>query len=71
VSFASISVCVASQPVFYCSKRMFVYRLSPETFGYTIVLTYLRIFKFRWRDALPHNFTLFTAMMPHGYKPYT
>jgi hypothetical protein len=37
VSFAVITLCVASQRVFIC-KRIFRYRLSPETFGYTLLL---------------------------------
>jgi len=36
VSFAAITLCVASQRVCCC---LFRYRLSPETFGYTVVLT--------------------------------
>jgi hypothetical protein len=37
VSFAAITLRVASQRVFYCCKRVFRYRLNPETFGYTLV----------------------------------
>jgi hypothetical protein len=38
VSFAAITVFVAPQRVFYCCRRIFRCRLSPETFGYTLVL---------------------------------
>jgi len=34
VSFAAIALCIASQLVFIV---IFRYRLSPETFGYTLV----------------------------------
>jgi hypothetical protein len=37
VSFAAITLCVASQRVFIVVKRIFRYRLSPETFGYSLV----------------------------------
>jgi hypothetical protein len=37
VSFAAITLCVASQS-FYCCKLTFRYQLSPETFGYIIVV---------------------------------
>jgi len=30
----------------YCCKRIFLYRLSPETFGYILVLIYLFIYLF-------------------------
>jgi hypothetical protein len=36
VSFAAIALCVASQRGFIF-VRIFRYRLSPETFGYTLV----------------------------------
>jgi hypothetical protein len=36
VSFAAMTLCVASQRV-YCCKHIFRYRLSPETFGYILV----------------------------------
>jgi hypothetical protein len=39
VSFAAITRCIASQQVFIVV--LFRYRLSPETFGYTLVLTLL------------------------------
>jgi hypothetical protein len=35
VSFAAITLCVASQRVYCC--RLFRYRLNPETFGYTLL----------------------------------
>jgi hypothetical protein len=38
VSFAAITPCVASQRVFVCCC-LFRHRLSPETFGYTLVQT--------------------------------
>jgi hypothetical protein len=38
VSFATITLCVASQPVFIVVKRIIRYRLSPETSGYTLVV---------------------------------
>jgi hypothetical protein len=38
VSFAAITICGASQRVTPKDKRIFRYRLSPETFGYTLVL---------------------------------
>jgi hypothetical protein len=38
VRFAAITLCVASQRVFICCCCcLFCYRLSPETFGYTVV----------------------------------
>jgi hypothetical protein len=37
MSFAVITLCVASQRVFIVVSVYFVYRLSPETFGYTLV----------------------------------
>jgi hypothetical protein len=40
VSFAAIILCVASQCFFFCCcccECIFHYRLSPETFGYTLV----------------------------------
>jgi hypothetical protein len=37
VIFAAITLCVASQWSVYCCKRIFRYRLSTETFGYTLV----------------------------------
>jgi hypothetical protein len=40
VSFAAVTLCVASQTSITKGKRMFCYRLSPETFGYTIVIYY-------------------------------
>jgi hypothetical protein len=44
VSFAAITLCVASQQVFvYCCKHMFHYWLSPETFGYTLLSFKYRI----------------------------
>jgi hypothetical protein len=43
VSFAAITFCVASQRVFYCFKGTFRYRLSPETFGYTLVHDVLEV----------------------------
>jgi len=36
VSSAAITLCVASQRVYFCN-RVFRYRLSPETFGYILV----------------------------------
>jgi hypothetical protein len=36
VSFAAITLRVASQRVFIVVKRIFRYRLSPETFGYVL-----------------------------------
>jgi hypothetical protein len=39
VSFAAITLCVASQQVFIVVVvGLFYYRLSPETFGYVIIL---------------------------------
>jgi hypothetical protein len=40
VSFATITLCVAHQRVIPKVKRIFPYRLSPETFGYTLVHMY-------------------------------
>jgi hypothetical protein len=41
VSFAAITLCVASQRVFVVVVvYLFRYRFSPETFGYTLVLSY-------------------------------
>jgi hypothetical protein len=37
VSFAAITLCVVSQPVFIFVSGIFRYRLSPENFGYTLV----------------------------------
>jgi hypothetical protein len=37
VSFAAITLCVAFQRVFIIVVYLFRYRLSPETFGYTLV----------------------------------
>jgi hypothetical protein len=37
VSFAAITLNVASEPVIPKVIRIFHYRLSPETFGYTLV----------------------------------
>jgi len=37
VSFAAITICVASGTSVYCCKRIFRYRLDPETFGYILV----------------------------------
>jgi hypothetical protein len=37
VSFAAIALCVASQQVFIVVNIYFVSRLSPETFGYTLI----------------------------------
>jgi hypothetical protein len=37
VDFAAITLCVASQRVFIVVVCLFRYRLSPETFGYTLV----------------------------------
>jgi hypothetical protein len=37
VSFAAITICVASKRVFIVVKLTLRYRLSPETFGYTLV----------------------------------
>jgi hypothetical protein len=59
-SFAAISLCVASQRVFiiYC-KCIFLYRLSLETFGYTLVFS-IYIFFDSWHLSLPYyeeNFT--------------
>jgi hypothetical protein len=34
VSFAAITICIASRTSVYCFKRIFLYRLSPESFGY-------------------------------------
>jgi hypothetical protein len=39
VNFALRTLCVVSQRVFFCCKRIFRYRLSPESFGYTLVHT--------------------------------
>jgi len=38
-------LCCFSMSV-YCCKRIFLYRLSPETFGYILVLIYLFIYLF-------------------------
>jgi hypothetical protein len=46
VSFASVTLCIASQRV-YC--RLFRYGLSPETFGYTLVSSNWRIIVDNWR----------------------
>jgi len=61
VCFGVISLCVASQRVFYC-KRIFRYGLSTENFGHTLVRA-SRIFsclsaltQFRLYDVI-HNFT--------------
>jgi hypothetical protein len=36
----------------YCCKRIFRYRLSPETFGYTLVAPRIRDLDTRWRQML-------------------
>jgi hypothetical protein len=41
VSFAAITLCVDSQRVFICC--LFRYRLSPETFGYSLVYSRVRL----------------------------
>jgi hypothetical protein len=37
VSFAAITLCVASQQVFIVVSGVFRYRRNPETFGYTLI----------------------------------
>jgi hypothetical protein len=46
VSFAAITLCVASQRVFFVINIYFLYRLSPETFGYTLLFVEEFIFHF-------------------------
>jgi hypothetical protein len=55
VSFATITLCVASQWV-YC---LFHYRLSPKTFEYNLVWSYPP------QDAILH-----THRLPHRYNKY-
>jgi hypothetical protein len=45
VSFVAITLCVTSQRVFIVVTRIFRYRLSPETFGYTLVYCKLYVFR--------------------------
>jgi len=37
MSFVAITLCISSQRVFLVVSFTFLYRLSPETFGYTLV----------------------------------
>jgi len=48
MSFAAVTLCVASQQVFVVAV-LFHYQLSPETFGYTLV--YLASFIFTSRPT--------------------
>jgi hypothetical protein len=50
VSFAAITLCVTSQRSVYCC--LFRYRLSPETFGYTLVSSRLVGIQTKWERPL-------------------
>jgi hypothetical protein len=58
VSFAAITLCVASQRVSFCCKRVFLYRFSPETFGFTLILCFK---KSRKQSLTPDENVLSTA----------
>jgi hypothetical protein len=52
VSFAAITLCVCFSTSVYCCKRIFRYRISPETFGYTHVcahFVYLNLQQTTWK----------------------
>jgi len=45
----------------YCCKRIFRYRLSPETFGYTIIKLSLIVYHFETLKGTESDVTVFTG----------
>jgi len=66
VSFAAITLCVASQRVFIGVSVYFPYRLTPETFGYSFV--YLKSYT-EFGSLIPFLFLCFLQSLIHIFVP--